>query len=56
MRRHLLRNVVPTALIVGSTELGTMIDSTAGLGFLGLRIQPPMCRFGKPDLGWEQLH
>ena len=46
--RHLLRNVLPTALIVGSTEVGTMIASTSGLSFLGLGVQPP-------DVDWGSL-
>jgi peptide/nickel transport system permease protein len=48
MWRHLLRNVLPTALIVGSTEVGTMIASTSGLSFLGLGVQPP-------DVDWGSL-
>jgi peptide/nickel transport system permease protein len=46
--RHLMRNVLPTALIVGSTEVGTMIASTSGLSFLGLGVQPP-------DVDWGSL-
>jgi peptide/nickel transport system permease protein len=46
--KHLLRNVLPTALIVGSTEVGTMIASTSGLSFLGLGVQPP-------DVDWGSL-
>lgn len=48
MWRHLLRNVLPTALIIGSTEVGTMIASTSGLSFLGLGTQPP-------DVDWGSL-
>jgi peptide/nickel transport system permease protein len=48
MRRHLLRNVLPTALIIGSTEVGTMIASTSGLSFLVLGVQPP-------DVDWGTL-
>jgi len=46
--RHLLPNVAPTALVVGSTEIGHMIASTSGLSFLGLGVQPP-------DVDWGTL-
>lgn len=46
MRRHLLPNVLPVALIVGSTEVGAMIGATAGLSFLGLGVQPPEVDWG----------
>lgn len=46
MRRHLLPNVLPIALIVGSTEVGAMIGATAGLSFLGLGVQPPEVDWG----------
>lgn len=46
--QHLLPNVLPTALVVGSTEIGQMIAATAGLSYLGLGVQPP-------DVDWGTL-
>jgi len=46
MRRHLLPNVLPLALIVTSTDVGIMITLTAGLSFLGLGVQPPSVDWG----------
>lgn len=46
--QHLVPNVLPTALVVGSTEIGHMIASTSGLSFLGLGVQPP-------DVDWGTL-
>jgi peptide/nickel transport system permease protein len=44
----MLPNVLPTALVVGSTEIGQMIAATAGLSYLGLGVQPP-------DVDWGTL-
>jgi ABC-type dipeptide/oligopeptide/nickel transport system permease subunit len=44
--RHLLPNVLPTALIVASTDVGLMITLTAGLSFIGLGVQPPEVDWG----------
>jgi ABC-type dipeptide/oligopeptide/nickel transport system permease subunit len=46
LKQHLLPNVLPTALVVGSTEVGHMIASTSGLSFLGLGVQPPEVDWG----------
>jgi ABC-type dipeptide/oligopeptide/nickel transport system permease subunit len=46
--RHLIPNVLPTALIVASTDVGLMITLTAGLSFIGLGVQPP-------DVDWGVL-
>ena len=46
--QHMLPNVLPTALVVGSTEIGQSIAATAGLSFLGLGVQPP-------DVDWGTL-
>jgi peptide/nickel transport system permease protein len=46
--KHLLPNVLPTALIVASTDVGLMITLTAGLSFIGLGVQPP-------DVDWGVL-
>ena len=48
LAQHLFPNVIPTALVVGSTEIGQMIAATAGLSFLGLGTQPP-------DVDWGTL-
>lgn len=46
--QHMLPNVLPTALVVGSTEIGQMIAATAGLSYLGLGVQ-------QPDVDWGTL-
>jgi peptide/nickel transport system permease protein len=46
--KHLVPNVLPTALIVASTDVGLMITLTAGLSFIGLGVQPP-------DVDWGVL-
>jgi peptide/nickel transport system permease protein len=46
--QHMLPNVLPTALVVGSTEIGQVIATTAGLSYLGLGVQPP-------DVDWGTL-
>ena len=45
---HMLPNVLPTALVVGSTEVGQMIAATAGLSYLGLGVHAP-------DVDWGTL-
>jgi ABC-type dipeptide/oligopeptide/nickel transport system permease subunit len=46
MARHLLPNVVPTLVVLGTLDLGNAILSTATLSFLGLGAQPPMPEWG----------
>lgn len=46
IRKHLLPNVMPQMVIVGSFELGQIIILEASLSYLGLGIQPPL-----PSLG-----
>jgi peptide/nickel transport system permease protein len=46
IRKHLLPNVLPIALIVASTDVGLMIAATAGLSFLGLGVQAPAVDWG----------
>ena len=46
MFRHLLPNVVPTLIVLGTLELGNAILSTATLSFLGLGAQPPTPEWG----------
>src|SRR5690606_14223034 len=41
IRKHLLPNVMPQMIIVGSYELGQIIIIEASLSYLGLGIQPP---------------
>jgi peptide/nickel transport system permease protein len=46
IRKHLLPNVVPQMLIVGSFELGQIIVLEAALSYLGLGVQPPLPSWG----------
>ncbi len=46
MARHLLPNVVPTLVVLGTLDLGNAILSTATLSFLGLGAQPPTPEWG----------
>ena len=46
IRKHLLPNVLPQMVIVGSFELGQMIVLEAALSYLGLGIQPPLPSWG----------
>ena len=46
IRKHLLPNVLPQMVIVGSYELGLIIIIESSLSYLGLGIQPPL-----PSLG-----
>lgn len=46
IRKHLLPNVMPQMLIVGSFELGQIIVLEASLSYLGLGIQPPLPSWG----------
>ncbi|MFE9959283.1 ABC transporter permease [Micromonospora sp. NPDC005299] len=46
IRKHLLPNVVPQMLIVGSFELGQIIVLEASLSYLGLGVQPPLPSWG----------
>lgn len=47
MRKHLLPNVLPQMVIVGSFELGQVIVLEASLSYLGLGIQPPLPSWGR---------
>lgn len=44
--RHLLPNVLPTAVITAATDIGTVMLSLASLSFLGFGIQPPTPEWG----------
>jgi peptide/nickel transport system permease protein len=46
MRRHLLPNVLPQVVIVGSFDLGQIIILEASLSYLGLGVQPPLPSWG----------
>ncbi len=46
IRKHLLPNVLPQMLIVGSYELGQIIVLEASLSYLGLGVQPPLSSWG----------
>lgn len=47
IRKHLLPNVLPQMVIVGSFELGQVIVLEASLSYLGLGIQPPLPSWGR---------
>lgn len=46
IRKHLLPNVLPQMVIVGSFELGQIVVLEAALSYLGLGIQPPLPSWG----------
>ena len=46
IRKHLLPNVLPQMLIVGSYELGQIVVLEAALSYLGLGVQPPTPSWG----------
>lgn len=46
IRKHLLPNVMPQMLIVGSYEFGQIIVVEASLSYLGLGVQPPLPSWG----------
>ena len=46
IRKHLLPNVLPQMLIVGSFELGQIIVLESSLSYLGLGVQPPLPSWG----------
>jgi peptide/nickel transport system permease protein len=46
MLRHVLPNTLPSALILGSLELGQIVTLEASLSFLGLGVQPPLPAWG----------
>ena len=46
IRKHLLPNVLPQMLIVGSYEFGQIIVMEASLSYLGLGVQPPVPSWG----------
>ena len=46
MIRHVLPEVLPSAVVVGTLEVGLMIVFEAALSFLGLGVQPPTPSWG----------
>ncbi len=46
MRRHVLPDVLPSAVVVATLEIGLMIVFEAALSFLGLGVQPPVPSWG----------
>jgi peptide/nickel transport system permease protein len=46
IRKHMLPNVLPQMLIVGTYELGAIITLEAALSYLGLGVQPPLPSWG----------
>lgn len=44
--KHLLPNVLPSIIVLLTLELGQLILALAGLGFLGLGVQPPTAEWG----------
>lgn len=46
LARHILRNIVPTMIVMASLEFGRMILSEAAISFLGFGVQPPQPALG----------
>ncbi len=46
LRRHILPNVMPVAIVLFTTRVGAVILAEAGLSFLGLGIPPPAPTWG----------
>lgn len=46
LRRHLLRNAVTPIVVFATLNVGVAILVAAGLGFLGLGVQPPAAEWG----------
>src|SRR5215467_10691628 len=46
MRRHILPNVINTALVLASLQLGVVIVTEAALSFLGVGVPPPQPAWG----------
>jgi peptide/nickel transport system permease protein len=46
MRRHILPNVVNSAIVLGSLQLGIVIIAEATLSFLGVGVPPPQPAWG----------
>ena len=46
MLRHILPNVINTAIVLGTLELGVVIIAEASLSFLGIGVPPPQPAWG----------
>ena len=46
LRKYMLPNALPTILITGATDIGSMMLEIAGLSFLGFGAQPPAAEWG----------
>jgi peptide/nickel transport system permease protein len=46
MRRHILPNILNTAIVLGTLELGVVIIAEATLSFLGVGVPPPEPAWG----------
>lgn len=46
IRKHLLPNVIPNMMIIGSYEFSQVIVTEAALSYLGLGVQPPLPSWG----------
>ncbi len=46
VRKHVLPEVAPLAVVVGTLELGLMVVFEASLSFIGLGVQPPTASWG----------
>lgn len=46
MRRHVLRNAITPIIVYATLNIGLTILVAAGLGFLGLGVQPPAAEWG----------
>ncbi|MCD8363583.1 MAG: ABC transporter permease [Lachnospiraceae bacterium] len=46
LTKHMLPNVLPTILITGATDIGSMMLEIAGLSFLGFGAQSPTAEWG----------
>lgn len=46
MRKHILPNILPSIIVIGTLEMGWAIMDISALSFLGLGIQPPTPEWG----------
>ena len=46
LRRGVLPNTIPAAVVLATLEMGELLRAMAGIGFLELGAQPPMAEWG----------
>lgn len=46
IRRYILPNILPVIIVQATLQIGSAILTTAGLGFLGLGVSPPLPEWG----------